>query len=391
MAAKILFVDDDEGNLVVCEAHCSTEFDVLSARTAEEALELLAKEEVGVVVSDQRMPGTTGVELLAKVRDQYPDTVRILITAYSDLSAAIAAINEGQVRRYLRKPWQPEELIAELRDALDVYEMSRKLRALGSRLRETERVYALGIIAAGLGHELRNPVSWIHGNLQLMKSQTERVERLPSEDRDEHRMTSYISKIRRSLDDAEEGVNRVFDIVRGIGNPLKAPPASAEPVDLDEVLRLTLRLVSGELRDTARLTQDIRCRPLVLGSTTKVGQIVLNLLVNAIQALSERPVPSEQNEIRVSLFEADGLAHLEVSDNGPGIPAADRERIFDPFFTTKAGEGTGLGLAICRSITQELGGDLQVDHDPVLGGARFRLSLPTTALGGVQTPDMKTA
>ena len=124
MGAKILFVDDDEGNLVVCEAHCSPEFEVLTAQSAEDALVLLSKEEVGVVVADQRMPGVSGVELLERVRDEYPDAVRILITAYSDLSSAIGAINRGQVRRYLRKPWQPEELIAVLRDAIDVYEMS---------------------------------------------------------------------------------------------------------------------------------------------------------------------------------------------------------------------------------------------------------------------------
>ncbi len=379
MGAKILFVDDDEGNLFVCEAHCSPEFEVLTALTAQDALTLLAKEEVGVVVSDQRMPGTSGVELLARVRDEYPDTVRILITAYTDLSAAIDAINEGQVRRYLRKPWQPEELIAELRDALDVYEKSRKLRVLGSRLRETERVYALGIIAAGLGHELRNPMSWIAGNLQLMKSQTEAVELLAGQPGGESQLTPHISKLRRSLDDAEEGVNRVLDIVRGIGNPLKSPPESAEPVDLEEVLRLTLRLISGELRETTRLTQDIRSCPMVIGSTTKVGQIVLNLLVNAIQALAERRVDTNENEIRVRLFQEEDLAHLHISDNGAGIPESDRERIFDPFFTTKAGEGTGLGLAICRSITQELGGELQVDQDPDLGGARFRLTLRATS------------
>lgn len=376
MGAKILFVDDDEGNLLVCEAHCSPEFDVLTAQGAEDALKLLAREEVGVVVADQRMPGISGVELLEKVRDEYPDVVRILITAYSDLSAAIGAINRGQVRRYLRKPWQPEELVAELRDALDVYEMSRKLRALGTRLRETERVYALGIIAAGVGHELRNPVSWIHGNLQLIRAQAQAVEELLDDATDPAGLRPHVRKIRESLDDAEEGVSRVFDIVRGIGAPLKAPPESEEAVDVEEVLRLTLRLVSSELRDTAKLDCRVEGRPTVRGHTTRIGQIVLNLVVNAIQALSERGGCPKSNVIAVRLFTKDGAAELHVADNGGGVPVPDRERIFDPFFTTKAGEGTGLGLAICRSIAQELEGTLEVDTDPELGGALFRLRLP---------------
>jgi signal transduction histidine kinase len=368
-----LFVDDDEGNLIVCEAHCSSRFEVLTARCAKEALEVIEREEVGVVVADQRMPGATGVELLEQIRDSNPDNVRILITAYSDLSAAIGAINRGQVRRYLRKPWRPEELIAELSDAMDVYDMSRKLRALGARLRETERVYALGIIAAGVGHELRNPVSWVHGNLELLKGQLgtladDRV--LPAELRDR------VVKMSRSLDDASEGVNRIFDIVRGIGNPLKAAPISAEQVDLEEIVRLTLRLVSGELRDTARVECDFRKCPHVLASTTRIGQIVLNLVVNAIQALSESGLTADKNLIRIRLYASDGEACLNVADNGRGIDEENRERVFDPFFTTKAGDGTGLGLAICRQIALELGGSLDVAADPELGGALFRLKLP---------------
>ena len=158
MNAKVLFVDDDEANLVVCEAACGDEFDVVTATSAEAALACMQREEVGVIVADQRMPGTTGVELLERVRVEYPDTVRVLITAYSDIQAAIAAINRGRVRRYLRKPWEPGELKAELKDALDIYAMSRKLSAMEVRLRETERVDALGIVAASIAYEMKNPM-----------------------------------------------------------------------------------------------------------------------------------------------------------------------------------------------------------------------------------------
>ena len=116
MTAKVLFVDDDEANLVVCEAACGEEFPVLLASSAAQALECMKKEEVGVIVADQRMPGTTGVELLERVREEYPDTVRMLLTAFSDIQAAIQAINRGRVRRYLRKTWEPGELKAEIAD-----------------------------------------------------------------------------------------------------------------------------------------------------------------------------------------------------------------------------------------------------------------------------------
>jgi two-component system, NtrC family, sensor kinase len=167
MSAKVLFVDDDEANLVVCEAACGDDFEVLTATSSDAALEHMRREEVGVIVADQRMPGTSGVELLERVRVEYPDTVRLLITAYTDVQAAVAAINRGRVRRYLRKPWEPEELRAELTDALDVYAMSRKLSALEVRLRETERVYALGVVAASIAHELKNPMQWVTNSLSF--------------------------------------------------------------------------------------------------------------------------------------------------------------------------------------------------------------------------------
>src|SRR5690349_6234363 len=114
MSAKVLFVDDDEANLAVSEAACGDFFEVLTASTAEAALACMRAEEVGVVIADQRMPGVTGLELLERVSVEFPDTVRILITAYGDIQAAVEAINRGRVRRYLRKPWEPDELRAEL-------------------------------------------------------------------------------------------------------------------------------------------------------------------------------------------------------------------------------------------------------------------------------------
>jgi C4-dicarboxylate-specific signal transduction histidine kinase len=145
-------------------------------------------------------------------------------------------------------------------------------------------------------------------------------------------------------------------------------------VDMGEVLRLALKLVSMEIRRTASLKLDVASNLRVLGTRTKLGQVVLNLLVNAVHAVSNG-TPSSQ-AITVRLKSRDSWVTLEVSDSGPGVNERDRKRIFDPFFTTKADAGTGMGLAISRAIAQELGGTLEVDRDPELGGALFRLRLP---------------
>jgi C4-dicarboxylate-specific signal transduction histidine kinase len=362
MSAKVLFVDDDEANLVVCEAACADEFPVLLASSADAALEWLRKEEVGVIVADQRMPGTTGVELLERVRIEYPDVVRVLITAYTDIQAAIQAINRGRVRRYLRKPWEPEELRAEVRDALDIYAMSRKLSALEVRLRETERVYALGIVAASIAHEMKNPMMWVTNSLSFAQGELRRL----SEQVGSGALRAQIEEIEGSLTDTRSGVDRVVDIVRGIELPTRSDAGALKPVDVAEVLRLSLRLVSGELMRCASLELDVTCAPKVKASATKLGQVVLNLIVNAIQAVSPRP--RRQNVISVRLRIDDAWAVLEVADNGPGISEQDIDRIFDPFFTSKVGVGTGLGLAISRKIVEEIDGSLVAGSDSQLGG-----------------------
>lgn len=370
MSVKVLFVDDDEANLVVCEAACGDDFDVLTATSADAALELMKREEVGVIVADQRMPGTTGVELLERVRVDYPDTVRVLITAYSDIQAAIAAINRGRVRRYLRKPWEPGELKAELRDALDIYAMSRKLSAMDVRLRETERVYALGIVAASIAHEMKNPMMWVTNSLSFAQNELRKL----SDQSGSGPIKARLEEIEASLTDTRTGVDRVVDIVRGIELPTRSDAGTLKPVDFAEVLRLSLRLVSGELMRCASLELDVTCAPKVKASATKLGQVVLNLIVNAMQAVASRP--RSENTISVRLRVEDAWTVLEVADNGPGISEQDLGRIFDPFFTSKAGVGTGLGLAISRRIVEELDGSLVAGRDERLGGACFTVRLP---------------
>ena len=376
MNPKILFVDDDEANLLVCEALFGDEFAVLTASSGTEALALLRSHEVAVVVSDQRMPNMSGIELLEQVRSEFPDAVRILVTAYTDSHAAVEAINRGRVRRYLKKPWEPGELKAIILDGLEQWSTRRRVKELERRLVQTERVYALGIVAAGIGHELRNPITWIASNLQHSLSELGELARA-LEGRDEGRAASKLEEIRAALQDANTGAERVIEIVSAIQLSMVRPSSESELCDLDEVVRLALRLMDGELRRSARVELELQGGPRVSGSRTQLSQIVVNLLVNAVHAIAK--LPQDQALIAVRVSADDQLVVLEVADSGPGVPEPDRERIFDPFFTTKPGVGTGLGLAISRKIAVDLGGSLDVGRDPRLGGAAFRLSLPLPA------------
>jgi signal transduction histidine kinase len=367
MTDTVLYVDDDHANLVVLKATCAEEFDVITAASGPEALEILKEREVAVLLADQRMPGMSGVEVFEATQDLYPDTVRILITAYSDLSDAVNAINRGKIRRYIRKPWEPDELKAILREGIESYQTRRKIIQLETRLIETERTYALGVVAAGVAHELRNPLAAMVMGLDLAQL---RLDKLATDLRAgvnvESNHISAISRVRGQIGEVVAAAERVSEITKGmeLGHRRRDEESSA---DLNDIVELTLTFVRAAVLKQAHLKVEVDPVPRVKGSPTKLGQVMTNLLVNAMQAMPDRS--RAENLISVSLREADetGWVELVVKDNGYGIPEDVVNHIFDPFFTTKTQGGTGLGLAISRKIIEESDGRIEVSSEPGIG------------------------
>jgi two-component system NtrC family sensor kinase len=370
-AAIVLYVDDDRANLLAFRAIAEPHYRVLTARSGEEALKVLEQQrDIAVLITDQRMPGLSGIDLCERARLSHPDVVRMLVTAYSDLSAAVAAINRGYVSRYLNKPWNADELLATLRDAVERYRLHAAVQRLQLRISESERLSTLGVLTASIGHELRTPLSVVATNVRYVKrALAELLPRLPEPARAE------FAEMQAALADADDGALRLTEVLEGISLSARGGSPQREPVDLEPVVRSVLRLLRSEALMRARLLVDLKGSPRVAGSATRVGQIVLNLVLNALQALPERP--AESNQVRVSLREEAGRALLEVSDNGVGIDPALLDRVFQPLFTTKA-TGTGLGLAITRQIVEEMKGQITVESQPGVG-TTFRVSWPLLA------------
>jgi two-component system, NtrC family, sensor kinase len=369
----ILYIDDDVANLTVLEAVCSEEFVVLTASSGAAGLALLRDREVGVLLVDQRMPGMTGVEVLEAARGVAPDAVRILITAYSDLGEAISAINRGRVERYLRKPWEPAELRATLRDALALYDLRRRLQRLELRLRETERVYALGVVAASVAHELRNPLGVLMPSLDLAKSHLQRIEECMRSGRHAE-IAEPARKLGELLVSSTTAAEQMHEITRGMELGQRRRGARRQ-CDLREVISLTLRILRTETLSRARIVVEEVDVPQVRGSATQIGQVALNLIVNALQAFESGAADQHLVTVRVRPGDDGRAVILEVEDNGPGIPDDALAKIFDPFYSTKEEGGTGLGLAISRRIVEEVGGTLAV-RSTVGQGTCFTVSLP---------------
>jgi signal transduction histidine kinase len=383
LSQTILYVDDDRANLKVLAAMCADEFEVVTAPGGTEALEILRGREIAVLLVDQRMPHMTGVELLEVAAREAPDAVRILITAYADLSAAIDAINRGQVGRYLRKPWEPDDLKATLREALDTYALKRRLREQERRLIETERVYGLGVIAGGLAHELRTPLTVVSGALDMaLKDARDLAQRLEVTVGPGTPETSLAHELVEWMTSARNSAGRLGEIVAGVDLGQRRTKGRRQ-ADLAEVVRLTAAGAQGELRRHGSLVLDLQTVPPVAGSTTALGQVTLNLLANAIEAISGSRC--DHHVVTVRLGQEGGRVRLDVEDSGPGMEPQVLDRIFDPFFTTKEEGGTGLGLAISKRIVEEIGGTISVDS--VLGrGTCFTVRLPVAPPDGGQAP-----
>ena len=382
MTAHVLFVDDEEPNLVVFEAVCGDDFPVLTASSAAAGLELMKEHEVGVVLTDQRMPEMTGIELLEKVQTEYPDAIRLLITAYSDLQAAEDAINRGHVRRYMRKPWEPEVLRAELRDAIDLYNLNTRVKELEQRLLDTERAYSLSVVATGLADELRNPVGWIRNNLTVIETSVAAASAaLEEATPDVTRARGTLAQVEGAVSDARDGVKRILELIEEMA---KTPQeAEAEIVGLADAVRVALRKAeSSGLRGRALIEVATGVEPKVMATRTNLVQIALNLLANAIQRVASRP--SGQGVVRMTTAMVGDKALLDVADNGPLLTSDEMEVVFKPFGVGGRLHGAGVGLAISKRIAEELGGELEVSATDDQQ-TRFRLTLPLATNGTRRT------
>jgi signal transduction histidine kinase len=319
-----------------------------------------------VVLSDYAMPEFSGVDALSVVKELGLDVPFIIVSGVIGEAAAVRAMQSG-AHDYVLK-----DSLARLCPAVDRELREAALRAEQRKLREqlliSDRMASVGTLAAGMAHEINNPLAAIVTNLELMSRDLKLVaERFP--------VGEALREVVSELQDARESADRLRDIVQDLKIFSRCPDDEhREAVDVQHVIESSLRMAHNEIRHRARLVRDYAVVPLVDGNESRLGQVFLNLIVNAAQSMPEGDVV--HNEIRVTTrVNAMGGVVIEVRDTGSGISPEHLPRIFDAFFTTKpVGIGTGLGLSICHRIVCGLGGQLEVESK--LGeGSVFRLTL----------------
>lgn len=239
--------------------------------------------------------------------------------------------------------------------------------AMRARLMVADRMASVGTLAAGVAHELNNPLAYVLSNVRLLGEELEAVTaRLPA---------SRARPLHELVDECADGLERMRAIVRDLKTFARVDDEQhQEIVEIEPVIDACLSMCRNEIRHRARLEKEYGTAPPVRINESRLAQVVLNLVINAAHALPDGRVSA--NRIIVRTGERDGCAFLEVQDTGAGIAEEDQGRIFDPFFTTKGqGQGTGLGLSICRNIVSAAGGDIAVQSGPGRG-TLFRVRLP---------------
>ncbi|WNG38555.1 response regulator [Archangium minus] len=357
----VLYVDDDALNLRVFEANFGSKFRIFRCSTPAEALTLLEQKrsEIGVILSDQRMPGMTGVELLERARTLAPDAKRMLVTAYSDMQAVIDAVNRGQVSRYFVKPWDRAEVLAALEDGLKIARLELRIREVEGRMMKAERLATLGQVTAGIAHELMGPVGYLSQNVASLRRDLECVVQYASK----HLATDPSPEVASVLEDLPSLLSDLAtgaDHLRGVALGLRAQARGEDmevSADVAEVVSFAVKLARAEVRDRARITTMGEPVKVTFGPV-KLTQVLLNLIVNAAQAMEGTGRPGR---IEVRWTSRDQEVLLTVADNGCGIPQEIQEKIFQPLFTTKpVGIGTGLGLSICKELVTQAGGGVRL-------------------------------
>ena len=239
-------------------------------------------------------------------------------------------------------------------------------KRMEQRLMLADRMVSVGTLAAGIAHEINNPLAYVIANLSFIQEEVEELGPMLS--------ATKAKGMRELIAQAEDGAERVRVIIRDLKSFSRVDSADDGPVEIQRVLDSAINMAWNEIRHRAQLQKRCADVPAVRGSEARLGQVFLNLLVNAAQAI---PVGhASDNHITLTVQQRGDQVIVEIADTGAGIPSDVLPRIFDPFFTTKpVGVGTGLGLSICHSIVAACGGEISVDSSEGKGST-FRVALP---------------
>lgn len=344
--ARVLVAEDNPNILALLEEILASEAEVLTASDGLAALKAVERDRPDLVITDDMMPGLRGTELCARIKasPELKSTPVLILTARRGAEAALDSYSHG-ADEFIEKPFHAKVLLARVRAQL-------RLRAQALQLAAQMRLAGVGLLAAGVGHEIRNPVNVVINGARLL---TESPDLEPDK----------AQRVAQRLFEAGQRIDRISAALLSHASP--GDSEGLRPVNLVEGLDSTLELLAHRLGGV-QVHKEFADGAMVVGSATQLNQVLLNLVDNALRA------PAKNLWLKIS--QAPEAIAVDIADDGPGVKPETAPHLFAPFFTTRApGEGTGLGLYLSRQFVRRWGGDLRFAPRPG-GGAVFTLELP---------------
>ena len=405
---QILLVDDSRTVRKLFSTYLTPRFGCVEAGSFDEAISELKKREFAIVITDIIMPGLSGIELLRKIVEDYPNTAVIVVSGVDRPQRALDAMRLGAFD-YIIKPCESEVLeitveraiqhrtllLNSYRSKLDLETKNAelingkaKLEHLQSQIVQNEKMASLGQLAAGVAHELNNPIGFVNANLEMLSQyfgdltrlikMYDEVEISPSDGaaaaaiKGQIGYPAILDDINSIVRDCRDGSERIRDIVQNLRTFSRLDEADFKETDIHEGMDATARLLSRYFSSgNITLTREYGNLPPIGAFSSQLNQVWMNLLVNAAQAIGAR-----SGAVKIATGADDDNIFVSISDTGCGIAVQHLNRIFDPFFTTKpVGEGTGLGLSISFGIVERHGGSISV-NSRLKEGTTFKVKLP---------------
>ncbi|MCX7926143.1 MAG: ATP-binding protein [Fimbriimonadales bacterium] len=395
MPERVLIVDDEEDLRYIYTRQLRGDGYALdTAADGEEAIEKIRQNEYAVILTDMRMPRKDGLAVITAAREYLPEAEIIVLTGHGSLENALQAFKAGNIFEYLLKPLDDiavlNTVVARALERRNLRKHNRELfeqlqrayeelRQKSEALIQQEKMSAIGTLAAGVAHELNNPLTAVVGFAQLI------AEKLRSNRPANWSDTEY-ERVAQAVENLVQGAHRSRDIVGSLLRFARATkPDARSLIDINQTLRdafvFTEHLL---LRNGITLEKHLAPElPPVWGNAARLQHVFTNLLINAQQATPSGGV------VRIITERSDEPkgVWIHVEDTGQGIPPEELEKIFEPFYTRKE-EGIGLGLSIAKQIVEEHGGEIRAFSEPGKG-ARFSVFLPADEAQTIDPPHVR--
>jgi len=405
---NILVVEDDDAHASAIRRALRAsgmKSEIAVVGSLQEFRDRVALQLPDVAIMDLNLPDGRAVEALTSPAEDGAFPI-LLMTSYGNEQVVVEAIKAGALDYIVKSPETFNSMAGTLERAMREWKLLQEKKRVEKQLKESqaqviqqEKMASIGLLAAGVAHEINNPMGFITSNLsslgkytdkliQFIEIQEQAIERCADETtrstlaemKQQIKLDYLVTDLRELITESLDGSRRVSKIVQDLQTFSRGDSNETVPSDLNETIMRTVSMVRHEIKYVAELDLQLDNLPRVICQSQQIGQVVMNLLMNAAHSIQGKGL------ITLATSQVGDAVEISVTDNGCGILAEHLERIFEPFFTTKeAGRGTGLGLAISHDIVKKHGGELLVESTTGKG-TTFTVRLPIDPKIGITHP-----